>query len=65
MYLFISFFRLNDNVKNENGFIPGMNNTGGGGISSNVQSNRPQNMDIKLIHAKKQQARYCTSFFYP
>ena len=49
-------FRLNDNVKNENGFIPGMNNVGGGGISSNVQSNRPQNMDIKLIHAKKQQA---------
>ena len=43
-------------MKNENGFIPGMNNVGGGGMSSNVTQNRPQNMDIKLIHAKKQQA---------
>ena len=33
-----------------------MNNVGGGGMSSNVSQNRPQNMDIKLIHAKKQQA---------
>ena len=44
-------------MKNENGFIPGMNTGGGGGISSNVTTNRPQNMDIKLIHAKKQQAQ--------
>ncbi len=53
----LNLFRLNENVK-ENGFIPGMNPSGGGGISSNgmSSSNRPQNMDIKLIHAKKQQA---------
>ncbi len=41
--------RINENVK-ENGYIPGM------GVSSVSSSNRPQNMDIKLLHAKKQQA---------
>ncbi len=41
--------RINENVK-ENGYIPGM------GASSMSSSNRPQNMDIKLLHAKKQQA---------
>ena len=48
-------YKLNENAK-ENGFIPGMNP--GSGMASNGMnsSNRPQNMDIKLIHAKKQQA---------
>ena len=41
-------YRLNENAK-ENGFIPGMSN-------STATSSRPQNMDIKLLHAKKQQA---------
>ena len=51
---------MNENIK-ENGFIPGMGggvsggthhstHTGGGGVG------RPQNVDIKLLHAKKQQA---------
>ena len=38
---------MNENVK-ENGFIPGMNTV--------TQTQRPQNIDIKLLHAKKQQA---------
>ena len=47
----------------ENGVIPGM---GGGGVPSNAHHSTPtntggigrpmQNMDIKLLHAKKQQA---------
>ncbi len=45
-------YRLNENAK-ENGFIPGM---AGGGANAMAGSNRPQNMDIKLLHAKKQQA---------
>ena len=40
-------YRMNENVK-ENGFIPGMNTV--------TPAQRPQNMDIKLLHAKKQQA---------
>eukprot|EP00095_Tigriopus_kingsejongensis_P008699 maker-scaffold483_size159862-snap-gene-0.43 protein:Tk08699 transcript:maker-scaffold483_size159862-snap-gene-0.43-mRNA-1 annotation:"hypothetical protein L798_10696" len=40
-------YRINDSSK-ENGYIPGMNT-----ITTN---NRPQNIDIKLLHAKKQQA---------
>lgn len=40
-------YRINDSSK-ENGFIPGMNTI--------ATSNRPQNIDIKLLHAKKQQA---------
>jgi hypothetical protein len=48
-----SVYRINENAK-ENGFIPGM--AGGGGANVMVGSNRPQNMDIKLLHAKKQQA---------
>ena len=42
----------------ENGYIPGM----GGGMNKSseigglISSNRPQNMDIKLLQAKKQQA---------
>ena len=53
--------RMNENVK-ENGVIPGM----GGGVPSSSHHNtttgaggsgRPmQNVDIKLLHAKKQQA---------
>jgi hypothetical protein len=46
-------FRLNENVK-ENGFIPGMNPISSSGMMA--ASQRPQNMDIKLLHAKKQQA---------
>ena len=52
---------MNENIK-ENGFIPGM----GGGVSSGTHHSthaggggigRPiQNVDIKLLHAKKQQA---------
>ena len=43
-------YRINENVK-ENGYIPGM--VASGGMST---TNRQQNMDIKLLHAKKQQA---------
>ena len=55
-----NFKRINENVK-ENGVIPGM----GGGVPSTahqvptsaVGMGRPMpNMDIKLLHAKKQQA---------
>ncbi len=45
-------YRLNDKTK-ENGFIPGMNAVSGVGTSA---QRTPQNMDIKLLHAKKQQA---------
>ena len=54
------FHRLNENVK-ENGVIPGM----GGGVPSSGHHNNPtgavgigrrENVDIKLLHAKKQQA---------
>ncbi|CAB4070472.1 NALCN [Lepeophtheirus salmonis] len=41
-------YRLNENVK-ENGFVPGLNSV----VNTSA---RPQNMDIKLLHAKKQQA---------
>ena len=63
MVLIFYLPRLNENVK-ENGVIPGM----GGGVSSGAHHNahagaggigRPmqnQNVDIKLLHAKKQQA---------
>ena len=63
-YYEFSYFdsnRMNENVK-ENGVIPGM----GGGVPSSSHHNtttgaggagRPmQNVDIKLLHAKKQQA---------
>lgn len=46
-------YRLNENVK-ENGYVPGMS-----GANNNAPdgSSRPlQNLDIKLLHAKKQQA---------
>ena len=44
-------YRINENVK-ENGYIPGMGSSSGGMSTTN----RQQNMDIKLLHAKKQQA---------
>ena len=57
---FLCIDRLNENVK-ENGVIPGM----GGGVPSSAHHNTPtgavgigrrENVDIKLLHAKKQQA---------
>ena len=39
--------RMNETAK-ENGFIPGM-------AREMTGAHRPQNMDIKLLHAKKQQ----------
>ncbi len=36
----------------ENGFIPGMSSS----AAVSAATNRQQNMDIKLLHAKKQQA---------
>ena len=40
-------YRMNETAK-ENGFIPGM-------AREMTGAHRPQNMDIKLLHAKKQQ----------
>ena len=45
----LSTNRMNETAK-ENGFIPGM-------AREMTGAHRPQNMDIKLLHAKKQQGR--------
>ena len=42
--------RMNETAK-ENGFIPGM-------AREMTGAHRPQNMDIKLLHAKKQQGSF-------
>jgi hypothetical protein len=48
-------YRINENVK-ENGYIPGMGGAGSSAAAAAGGTRQLQDMDIKLLHAKKQQA---------